>query len=72
MTCTELAQRLARTSHQPARGIHASADGDTFRVVNNNSGTDTTYLVFEADGSFFAIANNGSGRFALGPVVNLA
>ena len=41
-------------------------------MVNNNSGTDTTYLVFEADGSFFAIANNGSGRFALGPAVNLA
>jgi hypothetical protein len=71
MTCTELAQRLARTSHQPARGIHASADGDIFRVVNN-SGTDTTYLFFQSEGSFFAIANNGSGRFSLGPVVNLA
>jgi hypothetical protein len=72
MTCTELAQRLASTSHQPARGIHASAKGQTFRVVNNNSGTDTTYLVFEADGHYHAIANNGTGRFPLGPVVKLA
>jgi len=70
MTCNELAQRLAAAAHQPARGIHAKADGNTIRFVNNNYGTDTTWLISERCGRFYGMANTGGEAFDLGPVSN--
>ena len=70
MTCNELAQRLAATAHQPARGIHAQAEGPTVRFVNNNYGTDRTWLIVERSGRFYGISNTGGGSFDLGPVPN--
>ena len=59
MTCSEVASRIASTTHDPEQGIHAKADGPAVRVVTPRTGSDNLYLVVESCGRFSLLFDNG-------------